>query len=82
MTTFLAPEDFQRQVASVVRLEGQPLGVEIGPDVAVEMHRNKNLVAWWWKKKNNAQSHSYWSDGQAAGTLGDSELLHWHHHHI
>lgn len=28
---YLAPEDLQRQVMSVVRLEGLPLGVEIGP---------------------------------------------------
>jgi len=28
---FLAPEDWQRQVVSVARLEGQLLGVEIGP---------------------------------------------------
>jgi hypothetical protein len=28
---FLAPEDLQRRVASVARLEGLPLGVEIGP---------------------------------------------------
>ena len=28
---FLAPEDLQRRVASVARLEGLPLGIEIGP---------------------------------------------------
>ena len=28
---FLAPEDLRRRVVSVARLEGQPLGVEIGP---------------------------------------------------
>ena len=30
-SSFLVPEDLQRRVASVARLEGLPLGIEIGP---------------------------------------------------
>jgi len=34
---FLAPEDLRRQAVSVARLEGLPLGVEIGPPEPPQM---------------------------------------------
>jgi hypothetical protein len=45
VAAFLAPEDLQRRVVSVVRLEGQPLGVEIGLVVTTFMIKTRQLPA-------------------------------------